>query len=101
MPAADQDIFDLNLSWLLKARELARLSQETALVVLGIDPAMAQRIAGLSLRELNVIAHTGVMLFHPRFPTKFWEELLSKGNQSPVALQFQTVLLASEEAIGS
>lgn len=99
MPAPDQDIFDLNLSWLLKARELARLSQETTTVVLGIDPAVAVHIARLSLQELNAIAHTEVLLFHPRFHPRFWEEVRSKRSRSSFAVQFQALLMATEEAI--
>ncbi|MCB1831220.1 MAG: flagellar transcriptional regulator FlhD, partial [Gammaproteobacteria bacterium] len=52
MSASDPDIIDLNLSWLFKAREMARSNQETAAVVLGLDQAVVIHIARLSLQDM-------------------------------------------------
>ena len=98
MPASDPDMIDLNLSWLFKAREMARLNRETAAVVLGLDPAVVVHIAGLSLQDLNAIASTKVMVFHPRFHPRFWGEMIENRNWGSSVVQIQTVLLATEEA---
>lgn len=98
MPTSDPDIIDLNLSWLFKAREMARSDQETAAMVLGLDPSVVLRISRLSLRDLNVIARSKVMIFHPRFHPKFWGETLGNGNWAAYAVQIQTLLMAADEA---
>jgi thymidine kinase len=67
-------------------------------VVLGLDPTVAVHIARLSLQELNAIARAEVMVFHPRFHPKFWDEMIESRNGTSYAVQIQTVLMAAEEA---
>ncbi|WP_029131773.1 flagellar transcriptional regulator FlhD [Sedimenticola selenatireducens] len=98
MPASDPDILDLNLSWLFKAREMARSNQETAAVVLGLDRSVVIRIARLSLQDMNAIARSKVMVFHPRFHPKFWSETLGNRSWAAYAVQIQTLLMAADEA---
>ena len=98
MPASDPDMIDLNLSWLFKAREMARLNRETAAVVLGLDPAVVVHIAGLSLQDLNAIARAKVMVFHPRFHPRFWRETIENRNWDAYSVQIQTLLMATREA---
>jgi len=95
MQKIDQDIIDLNLSWLVKARELAKLDQTKAAVMLGFDVSTADRIAQLPLEHLHDIARLGVMLFQPRFHTGFWDELLDDNKAH--AIRFQALLMASKE----
>jgi len=97
MPASDPDMIELNLSWLFKAREIARFDQETAAVVLGLDPSVVVHIARLSLQDLNDIARAKVMVFHPRFHPRFWGEMIGDRNWSAYAVQIQTLLMATEE----
>ena len=98
MPTSDPDMIDLNLSWLFKAREMARFNHKTAAVVLGLDPSVVVHIARLSLQDLNAIARAKVMEFHPRFHPKFWSEMIENRNWGSYAVQIQTVLMAAEEA---
>ncbi len=98
MPASDPDMIELNLSWLFKAREIARFNQETAAVVLGLDPSAVVHIAQLSLQDLNSIAHAKVMVFHPRFHPGFWGEMIGNRNWDAYAVQIQTLLMAATEA---
>ena len=98
MPTSDPDIIDLNLSWLFKAREMARSNQETAAVVLGLDQAVVIHIARLSLQDMNAIARAKVMVFHPRFHPKFWGETTKNRNWAAYTIQIQTLLMAANEA---
>ncbi len=98
MQEADQDIIDLNLSWLFKARELARSNHTKAAIVLGFDETVAKRISRLSIDELRSIARSGVMLFQPRFHQKFWGEIFEDDHRTSLSIRFQTLLMAAKDA---
>lgn len=97
MSASDPDMIDLNLFWLVKAREMARFDHETAALVLGLDQAAVVHIAHLSLQDLNAIAHAKVMIFQPRFHPRFWGEMIKNRNWDTYSVQTQTLLMAAEE----
>ena len=61
MLSANQDIVDLNLFWLIKAREIARFNREKAAVVLGLDASLLDEISRLSLGDLNAMAQADVL----------------------------------------
>jgi len=98
MQQIDQDIIDLNFSWLFKARELAKSDHIKAAVVLGLDVGTTDRISQLSLEHLRGIAHSGLMLFQPRFHAGFWNELVDENENNSRAIQLQALLMASKEA---
>lgn len=77
---------------------MARFNHETAALVLGLDPAVVVHIADLSLQDLNAIARTKVMVFHPRFHPKFWREMIANRNWDAYSVQIQALLVAAEEA---
>ncbi len=98
MQEADQDIVDLNISWLFKARELARSNHTKAAIIFGFDEVIAEKISRLSIEELQGIARSGVMVFQPRFHPKFWHEIFDGGHGTSLGIRFQIVLMAAEEA---
>ena len=100
MPVADQDIMDLNLCWLIKARELARENRQKAAVLLGVEPALLGLFARLSLGELNTLARAGVLLFRPRFRSTLWRQCLEGPSPPPLSARLQTLLLAAGEPLG-
>ena len=98
MQEADQDIIDLNLSWLFKARELARSNPKKAAVIFGFDEALAEKISRLSIEELHSIARSGVLVFQPRFHPKFWHEMLEGTHGTSLGIRFQALLMAADKA---
>jgi hypothetical protein len=97
MPAADQDIVDLNLFWLIKARELARHNRKKAAVVLGVDPGLLALFSRLSIGDLNTLARAGVMLFRPRFRSALWRALLASAASPALSVRLHTLFLAAGE----
>jgi len=98
MQEADQDIFELNLLWLVKARELAKYHPKKAAIVLGLDKAVMGSISKLSIEEISGIARSEIMLFQPRFHLKFWKEIFNGGHENPFAARLHTLLVATEGA---
>ncbi len=98
MQEADQDIFELNISFLFKARELAKCNQKKAAIVLGLDDVVMDSISKLSIEEMSSIARSEVMLFQPRFHPRFWKEVANGGHRNPLATRLHTLLMATEEA---
>jgi len=101
MQEADQDIFELNISFLFKARELAKYNQQKAAIVLGLDEAVMGSISKLSIKEISGIARSEVMLFQPRFHPKFWKEVANgghgDGHGNSLATRLHALLMAAEE----
>ena len=97
MRLIDQDIVDLNLFWLVKARELARANREKAVVVLGLDANLMNKFTLLSIDDLNTIAHAGVLLFRPRFRPILWRQIIARGGHPNLSDRLQTLLMAVGE----
>jgi hypothetical protein len=95
--SVDQEIVDLNLFWLIKARELAKTNREKAVVVLGLDAGLVDQLALLSIDELSTIATAGVLLFRPRFRTTLWRRIIARGSRPSLSVRLQTLLMAAGE----
>jgi len=95
--SAKQDIVDLNLIWLLKARDIARSNRARAAVVLGLDAGLLDEISQLSLGDLNTMAHAGVILFRPRFRRGLWRKLIEQAHSPSLSVRLQTLLTAARE----
>ena len=68
----DQELYDLNLSWLVKAREIARENSVHAQLIMGIaDEEMRLAVSKLSMDDMQNIARSGCLCFAPRFTTNF------------------------------
>ena len=99
MPAADPDILDLNLCWLVKARELARHNRQKAAVVLGMDPVLLGLFSRLSLGQLNTLARAGVLLFRPRFRPALWRQFIEGPSPPFLSVRLQTLMQAAGEPL--
>ncbi len=95
MLSANQDIVDLNLFWLIKAREIARFNREKAAVVLGLDARLLEEIAQLSLGDLNTMAQADVLLFRPRFRPVLWRQMIERVHSPTPSVRLQTLLMAA------
>lgn len=75
----DQEIFDLNMSWLIKARELARQDATHTLLIMGIaDDEMRKALSQLSVDDMQTIARSGCLCFAPRFATRFIQRMTTR-----------------------
>jgi len=97
MRSANQDIVDLNLLWLIKAREIARFNRTKAAVVLGLDASLLDEISQMSIGDLNTLAHAGVMLFRPRFRSVLWRQMIKRAHSPSLSVRFHALLMAAGE----
>ena len=97
MAKSDQDIVDLNLGWLVTARDLSRNNPEKAAIVLGIDEARMALLSHLTLQELRAIARSGILLLRPRFRPEFWIDLIADCRRPSPVTRLQALVLAIEE----
>ena len=97
MNAPDPDISALNLTWLIKARELARTDPLKAAVVLGLDRQRIHAFATLSIVDLHPLAHTGCLVFKPRFDGMLWREIVDRSGKPDAALQLHLLLATATE----
>ena len=68
----DQELYDLNLAWLVKVRALARENALQALLIMGVaDEKLRLAIANLSMDEMQTLARSGCLCFAPRFTSQF------------------------------
>ena len=68
----DEEIFAMNQTWLIKAREIARENPVLTELVLGItDDAMRVALSHLSLEDIQFIARSNWLCFTPRFSSQF------------------------------
>jgi len=77
--ASDAEIYELNLAWLIKARELARENGMLAELMMGIgDEALRLAISQLSINDIQQLAQAGWLCFAPRFTANFLQDLLTR-----------------------
>ncbi|TAL43443.1 MAG: DUF4325 domain-containing protein [Methylovulum sp.] len=77
--ACDAEIYELNLAWLIKARELTRENGMLAELVMGIgDEALRMAISQLSIDDIQQLAQAGWLCFAPRFTANFLQDLLTR-----------------------
>jgi hypothetical protein len=99
MSRTDIDIVELNLLWLTKARELAKVNRENAVVVLGLDARLLEALSRLSLGDLTTMAESGVMQFQPRFQSVLLRRLIEPGGSPALSIRLHTLLLAAGEHV--
>ncbi|WP_029131771.1 flagellar transcriptional regulator FlhD [Sedimenticola selenatireducens] len=71
------DFSDLNLQYLIQARDLARQDPHLAGVLLGIPSEMAGMVGNLSPRTLAQITQIKIPLITPQQETGWWLRLLT------------------------
>jgi hypothetical protein len=75
----DLDMYELNLTWLIKARELARENSIFAELMMGIsDDDMRSAISQLSIEDMQHIAQSGWLCFSPRFSSHFIQSVTAR-----------------------
>ncbi len=70
------DFSDLNIQYLVSARDLVRQHPDLGAVLLGFSNEMAQMLAAVQPRELQRIALVKPPLFVPRNDIWWWSRLL-------------------------
>lgn len=75
----DEEIYELNLFWLVKARELARDNAVNAQLMMGIaEEEMRLALSKLSIEDIHRIARSGWLCFSPRFTRSFIENMANR-----------------------
>jgi hypothetical protein len=75
----DPELYELNLAWLIKVRELVRENALQAQLILGIaNDDLRAAVAKLSLDDIHSIASAGCLCFAPRFTPEFIEGYVQK-----------------------
>ncbi|WP_445368106.1 STAS-like domain-containing protein [Methylomonas sp. BW4-1] len=75
----DPELYELNLAWLIKVRELVRENALQAQLILGIaNDDLRNAVAKLSLDDIHSIASAGCLCFAPRFTPEFIEGYAQK-----------------------
>lgn len=81
----DEEIYAMNQTWLIKAREIARENPVLTELVLGIaDDAMRTALVHLSLEDIQFIARSTWLCFTPRFSSEF---LMNINTEQPPILE--------------
>lgn len=76
-----RDIRQLNVMYLVTARDLCRRAPEQAPVLLGIEHSVVSKLAEMPVANLVKAAEApGVLTFAGRFTTTFWRDLLDAAN---------------------
>jgi len=77
--ASDAEIYELNLAWLIKAREVARENGILAELMMGIgDEALRVAISQLSINDIQQLAQADWLCFAPRFTANFLQDMLTR-----------------------
>lgn len=77
----DQDIRELNRTYLLKAREYAMSGEEhKARFIMGISGESLNTLKRLSIRQVNQLADSDLMCFHMRYPASALKSMERIGN---------------------
>ena len=69
------DFAELNLQYLIQARDIAKEDPEHASVILGINKKIAKDLAKLSPAALSMVSTIKVPLIGPKQPTWWWKRL--------------------------
>lgn len=98
---SDPDIAELNLTWLLKARELVRTDRGKAAVLFGVDRRLSEELVNASLQDLRNLAQSGLVVFRPRFHLQFWRQRCVADKRASVGFTLRALMLAAQEGDGS
>jgi hypothetical protein len=73
----DDNIYHLNLDYLILAHELIQSGrQQQAMVSLGLTPEAVSILAQMPVDQLKALARSDVLSFVPRFPVSAWRTFL-------------------------
>jgi hypothetical protein len=75
---ADPDLYELNLFYLHKARDMAMKGKaQSASLAMGMPQDVVNRLPALPLEKIRMLAGSGMLCFSSRLPEKFWREFQS------------------------
>jgi Asp-tRNA(Asn)/Glu-tRNA(Gln) amidotransferase C subunit len=75
----DEEIYELNLFWLVKARELCRKNTLNAHLMMGIaEEEMRLALSKLTIDDIHRIARCGWLCFSPRFKSSFIQKIADR-----------------------
>ena len=75
--AMDDNIFNLNLDYLILAHELIQSGRsQQAMVSLGLTPEAVKILSTMPVAQLKALARSDVLSFAPRFPVSSWPAFL-------------------------
>jgi hypothetical protein len=78
----DVELYELNLAWLIKARELARENPMLAELMMGIsNEEMRSALSQLSIQDIQHIAQSGWLCFSPRFTSKLIHNVTARKHE--------------------
>jgi len=78
----DEELYELNLTWLIKARELARENSILAELTMGIgEDKMRIALSQLSIEDIQHIAQSGWLCFSPRSTTNFIQSMTTRTHE--------------------
>nr|ADD62395.1 FlhD [Serratia plymuthica] len=92
-------IYDINLSYLLLAQRLINDEKVSAMFRLGIDEAMADALAQLTLPQMVKLAETNQLVCHFRFNESHTIERLTKESRVDDLQQIHTDILLSSHLL--
>ena len=77
----DDNLYNLNLDYLIAAKELILAGNEQrALFCLGLTPEAITLIRDMSIKQFKLLARSDYLKFAPRFNPNQWEEFLLSVN---------------------
>ena len=63
----DLDVYEINRSYLLKAREVALVhGDQKAQFILGVSPQLAAALRGISIHQINALSRSNMTCFNLR-----------------------------------
>ena len=72
----DPDLYELNLFYLEKARDMALKGKSlSASLTLGMPQEVIDRLPALPLEKMRILAGVGMLCYSSRLSEKFWREL--------------------------
>ncbi|QCR35757.1 flagellar transcriptional regulator FlhD [Nissabacter sp. SGAir0207] len=92
-------IYDINLSYLLLAQRLINDEKDSAMFRLGIDEAMADALAQLTLPQMVKLAETNQLLCQFRFDDHTSISRLTQASRVDDLQQIHTGILLSSELV--
>lgn len=73
----DDNIYNLNLDYLILAHELIQSGRkQQAMVSLGLSPEAVTILSEIQIDQLKALARSDVLSFAPRFPVSSWPTFL-------------------------
>jgi hypothetical protein len=95
---ADPDLYELNLLYLHKARDMALKGKaKSASLTMGMPQDAVNRLPELPLEKISILASSGMLCFSSRLSEKFWRELQNTEMDEELLKARVLLMIAAEE----